>query len=81
MQVFNSFQELEVAQGQSQMDVFNDYDAKPPVSIVRKVADVAGAANDWMGRNIGLAVPSGRETGDAYGSAGRAVGDTGKAIG
>ena len=89
MQVFNSFQEMAVGTGaldaQSQMGVFNDHDAKPPISIVRKVADVAGAANDWMGRNIGLAVPSGREYRDGFdkttGVPARAVGRVAKAVG
>jgi hypothetical protein len=46
--------------GYGDLGVFND---QPPAAQRRSFGQ---RANDWMGRNLGLAFPSGQEIGDAY---------------
>ena len=76
MQTYNSFNELAEATCPSPMSVFNKQPPAPPRRnlVGQKIKDAASAANAWMGHNIGVAVPSGKDLGTMYGDAVATVG-------
>ena len=92
LEVFDGLMATANAAIGSELGVFNDQPSAQRRSIGQRIADTASAANDWMGRNVGVAVPSGREVATAYGDTvtavgegvdryGRAIGREAKAIG
>ena len=55
----NALETLQAAHGHTENEAQEK--APPKRGLGQKIADGAGAANNWMGRNVGLAVPDGRE--------------------